>query len=157
MKLKMQIRSFALLFSLIVFYNLSFASVIIPITNGLEFPFAPASPSYENASVFVKLSANQFEKARGEELGFMEKLYFKSVKKKLKRELKKDPDVTIAQYYDVKKNKFKLDGLWFIIGAIIGPLGILFAFTSKQKRNFRISAALGSILFFIWFGYLFLF
>lgn len=153
----MQFLRASLFLALVFFLNCSFASVIIPKANGLESINATASPAYQNASVFVKLSAKQFEKARGEKLSFMEKLYFKSVQRKLKRELKKDPDVTISQYYDVKKAKFKLDSLWFIIGTIIGPLGILFAFTSKQKRNFRISAALGSILFFLWFGYLFLF
>ncbi|MEO6136765.1 MAG: hypothetical protein ABIP35_16540 [Ginsengibacter sp.] len=157
MKTTMQFLRFTLFLSLSFFFNWSYASVIIPNANGLESKNVTASPAYQNASMFVKLSAKEFEKARGEKLNFMEKLYFKTVQRKLKRELKQDPDVTISQYYDVKKEKFKLDSLWFVIGAIIGPLGILFAFTSKQKRNFRISAALGSILFFIWFGYLFLF
>ena len=156
MKTKMQLLRAALFFSFILLFNLSYASVIIPNAKGLE-SIKSENPAYENASVFVTLSAKQFENASGEKLSFMEKLYFKSVQKKLKKELKADPDVTISQYYDTKKAKFKLDGVWFVVGALIGPLGILFSFTSKQKRNFRISAALGSILFFIWFGYLFLF
>lgn len=112
---------------------------------------------YLKASVFVKLSVKKFAILIRQKLNFLQKLYFKSVQRKLRKELKKDPDVTITQYYDHEKAKFKLDGLWFILGIIVGPFAILFSFTSKQKKNYRISAALGSIVFFLWFGYLFLF
>ena len=118
--------------------------------------FSPASP-YLKASVFVNLKRVEFEKMIGRKLGFLERMYFKSTQKKLKQELKNDSDLLITKYYDDAKGKFKIDGVWFVIGSIIGPLGILFAYTSKQPKNNKISAMLGTVIFIIWFGYLVLF
>ncbi|MDQ2720596.1 MAG: hypothetical protein M3Z26_12670 [Bacteroidota bacterium] len=112
---------------------------------------------YLKASIFVKLSSKEFSTLTGTKLNFLEKIYFKSVQRKLTRELKKNPDVLITGYYDQKKSKFKMDPLWFVVGCILGPLGILFSFTSKQPKNKRTSAALGCIVFIIWVGYFFVF
>jgi hypothetical protein len=102
----------------------------------------------------VNMNAKQFSFATGHQLNFFEKIYFKVLKIKLRSAVKKNPDLLLNNYYKPKKAKFKLDSLWFIIGAIIGPLGILFAFTSKQPKNNRISVVLGTIVFIIWFGLL---
>ena len=102
----------------------------------------------------VNMNARQFSFATGHQLNFLQKIYFKVLKVKLRSEVKKNPDLQLNKYYESTKGKFKLDSLWFIIGAIIGPLGILFAFTSKQPKNKRISAVLGTIVFIIWFGLL---
>ena len=112
---------------------------------------------YLKASVFVNLSSKEFTMLTGKKLNFLEKLYLKSVQHKLRREVKKNPDLLVTQYYDQKKAKFKVDGLWFVLGAMLGPLGILFSFTSKQPKDKRKSAALGCILFILWFGFLFVF
>lgn len=112
---------------------------------------------YLKASVFVKLSSKEFAALSGTKLNFLQKLYFKSVQRKLARELKNNPDLLISQYYDQKKAKFKLDALWFVLGCILGPLAILFSFTSKQPKVKRTSAVLGFIIFIIWFGFLTIF
>ncbi len=112
---------------------------------------------YLKASVFIKLSPKEFASITGQHLNFLQKLYFKSVQRKLSREVKKNPDLLITEYYDQKKAKFKIDPLWFVVGTILGPLGILFSFTSKQPKDKRKSAAIGCILFIIWFGFLFVF
>ena len=112
---------------------------------------------YLKASVFVKLFPREFTSLTGQKLSFLQKLYFKSVQRKLSREVKRNPDLLVTQYYDQKKGKFKIDPLWFVLGIILGPLGILFSFTSKQPKNHRTSAALGCILFVLWFGFLFVF
>lgn len=142
---------------LITLGNTLSSAVIIPAITSVENIGNSSHAAYEKASVFVTLTSKEFEKARGQKLTLLEKLYFKTSQRKLRKELKNDPALTIDTYYDVKTAKFKLDGLWFLLGAMIGPLAILFSFTSKQKKNFRKSAALGTIVFLIWFGYLFLF
>jgi hypothetical protein len=112
---------------------------------------------YLKTAVFVKLSPKEFSSLTGAKLNFLQKLYFKSVQRKLKRELKKNPDLLITEYYSRDQQKFKFDALWFVVGAFIGPLAILFAFTSRQPKNNRVSAALGCVLFILWFGFLFIF
>jgi predicted small integral membrane protein len=69
----------------------------------------------------------------------------------------------ITDYYDQKKDKFKISVLWFVIGVFIGPFGVIAAYTSRQskgevsKKNKIISVWLGFLAFIIWFGYFFLF
>lgn len=116
-----------------------------------------SSRQYLKASVFVNLSRNEFEVIRGKKLSFMERMYFKSAQKKLRRELKNDNNLLITKYYDEAKGKFKIDGVWFVIGFLIGPVGILFSYITHQSLNNRKSAILGTVIWLIWFGYLFLF
>ncbi|HEV8082543.1 MAG TPA: hypothetical protein VGP55_05045 [Chitinophagaceae bacterium] len=139
-------------------FSFSIGKSIIP-----ENHISPACIEYQRASVFVKLSAKEFEAISGKKLNFLQRIYFKIIQRKLKHELKKAPDLLITNYYDPQKEKFKFDPLWFVIAAFIGPLGLLVAYTSKvrkggpTKKNRITSAWLGFALFILWFGFLFLF
>lgn len=139
-------------------FSFSIVKRVIPTSN-----ISPANIHYLRASVFVKLSAREFGAITGKKLNLPQRIYFKIVQGSLKHELKKNPDLLITRYYDPKKEKFKFDALWFVIGGFIGPLGLLVAYTSKvrkggpTKKNRITSAWLGFILFVLWFGFLFLF
>lgn len=134
-----------------------YSVAIVKTGNLVETALIAPESNYLKGSVFVKLSAKEFSVIRGKKMSFLERLYFKSVKKRVKRELKTDPDMMITKYYDDANGKFKIDGIWFVIGSLVGPLGILFAFTTNQPKNNRISAVLGSVVFLVWFGYIFVF
>lgn len=120
-----------------------------------------AAPSinidFMKASVFVKLNATDFGEITGKKLNVIERVYFKSLQKKMKKELKKNPNATISQHYDTKEGKFIFDPVWFVIGCLIGPIGILFSYTTRQTKYKRVSAIIGTAVFIGWFGYLFLF
>ena len=109
------------------------------------------------ADVFVTLSLKEFSSITGQKLNLVQKLFFKAVQKRIKKDLKRNPDATVVDYYDPVKKKFKLDPLWFILGVMIGPVAILFAWTSKQNKDSKKSVILAFPLFLLWFGYLFLF
>ena len=149
-------------------------SIILSCQNGFSFSIvrAPATenkteiknPDYLKASVFVNLSAREFAAVTGKKLNFLQKIYFKVIQRQIKRDLKKNPDLLIHDYFDQKKAKFKFDLLWFVIAAFIGPLGVLFAYTSyhqkkdKTTRKDKITSAwLGFLFFVLWFGFLFVF
>ncbi len=122
-----------------------------------------ATPGYLKASVFVNMSASDFAAATGTKLNFFQKIYFKAIKRHVRRDLKKNPDLLMTDYVDQKTGKFKLDALWFVIGIIIGPLGVLLSYYSHQQKNGpnkkdrTISAWIGFGVFVLWFGFLFLF
>lgn len=133
------------------------SAMVVGLNNNKSVESVVPIPQYLKASVFVNLTRSEFEVLRGKKLSFLERLYFRSAQRKLRKELKQDNNLLITKYYDEAKGKFKIDGLWFVIGAAIGPLGILFSYTSHQPKNFRTSAILGTVIFIAWFGYLFLF
>jgi len=136
-------------------------SVIRPLANDNKTEIQTAD--YLKATVFVKMSASEFAAATGTKLNFFQKIYFKIIKRQVKRDLKKTPDFLITDYIDQKTGKFKLDPLWFVIGTIIGPLGVLLSYYSHQQKNGpdkkdrTTSAWIGFGLFVLWFGFLFIF
>ena len=122
-----------------------------------------ATPAYLKASVFVNMSASDFAAATGTKLNFFQRIYFKALKRHTRRDLKKNPDLLMTDYVDQKTGKFKFDALWFVIGGIIGPLGVLLSYYSHQQKNGpnkksrTTSAWIGFGVFVLWFGFLFLF
>lgn len=161
---KFLLASGLIILSIIFSSQNSFSFSVVRISANKSMP-AIKDPGYLKASVFVNLSAKEFTAITGKKLNFFQKIYFKIIQRQIKRDLKKNPDLLINDYFDPKKVKFKLDLLWFVIAAIIGPFGILLVYTSHQKqkketttRKDKIrSAWLGFIFFVIWFGLLFLF
>ena len=109
------------------------------------------------ADVFVTLSLKEFSAVTGQKLNLVQKLFFKAVQKRLKKDLKRNPDLMVTDYVDPVKKKFKFDSLWFILGVMIGPLALLFAWTSKQNKDSKKSVLLALPIFLLWFGYVFLF
>lgn len=116
-----------------------------------------SAPMSDRADVFVTLSVRDFENLSGHKLSLVERMYMKRVQKTLRRQLKKNPDLTITEYVDPVKKKFKLDPMWFTTGIIIGPLALLFAATSKQSKEIKKSAFLGFLIWTVWVGYAFIF
>jgi len=128
-------------------------------------PVAPPAPvaSYLRGEVFVNLSVREFESAAGTRLGWLQRMYFHAVQHRVKRALRSDPTLLITPYYDTAAKKFKFNALWFVIGAVIGPLGVLLAYVSHPQKNGpnkkdRTSSAwLGFAFWILWFGYIFIF
>ncbi len=116
----------------------------------------PTIPDYLLAKNFIGMTVSEFQSASGHKLNFFQRIYFKKLQKKLSRADLPD-NATILAHYDVKKSKFKFDPLWFVLGCIIGPFAILFSYTTKQKKNKRLSALIGFGVFVLWFGWLFIF
>lgn len=136
--------------------NVQAASIIYPQQSLSEKAIVP-SKDILRADVFVTLSVKDFTTFTGQELNLVQKLFFKAAQKRLKKDLKINPDLMVTDYYDPVKKKFKFDPLWFILGVMIGPLALLFAWTSKQNKHSKKSAFLALPLFVLWFGYVFLF
>jgi hypothetical protein len=149
-------------FAVFLFCQNSFSfSVVRNVPN--ENSAAVNNQDYLKGCVFVKLSAKEFATATGQKLNFFQRIYFKIIQKQVKRDLKANPDLLITDYYDSKKVKFKFNALWFVIGSFIGPLGVLVAYTSHQKKDHlsrkdRLTSVwLGCAFFILWFGFTFIF
>lgn len=136
--------------------NVQAASIIYP-QQLLSEKGNTTSKDILRADVFVTLSVKDFRAITGQKITLIQKLFFKTVQNKLKKDLKINPDLMVNDYYDPVEKKFKLDPLWFILGIMIGPLALLFAWTSKQNKVSKKSVYLALPLFVIWFGFAFVF
>jgi len=163
MRKKIVSSSIIIILSLFLSYQNVFSFSIVKVSSSGS-PAEMKNPDYYRAAVFVNLSAREFAAVTGKKLNFFQKVYFKVIQRELKRELKKNPDLLINDYFD-QQVKFKFDPLWFVIASFIGPLGVLFAYTSPHyqkkttttRKDKITSAWLGLILFALWFGWLFIF
>jgi len=123
----------------------------------------PKNFDFLRGDVFVKMSAKDFAKATGTRLNFFQRIYFRIIKHRVKHDLKQNPNLLITDYYDADSGTFKFNLLWFVIGSVIGPLGVLLAYYSHQQKNGpdkkdrTTSAWIGCAFFVLWFGYIFIF
>lgn len=117
--------------------KLFFISVIILLVFSSDlsyaFSFTKESPkqnvaaSYFSAMKvmdFIYLSTEDYRMLTGKKMSISEKLSFRMLKMKMKHQLKKTPDFTVADYFKAQgEGGFKI--LWFLAGLII-PLAALF-------------------------------
>ncbi len=73
------------------------------------------------AADFVKLSIDEFAKLSLKKLSLKEKIAFSVLKKKLKREVKKNPDLLVGSYLVANKRMSTL--AW--IGIIVAVLSLI--------------------------------
>lgn len=154
-----------LIFSILFYCQNSFSfSIVRNPGNKNENKVEIKNPDYLKASFFVNMSAKQFENATGQKLNLFQKVYFKIIQHQLKRDLKRNPNLLITNYVDVKTAKFKFSFLWFVIASFIGPFGVLLAYYAHPQKKDPVtkkdkikSAWLGFVFFVLWFGILFIF
>lgn len=108
-------------------------------------------------SEFVNLSVQEYSELTGKKLNFLQKLSFKLTKAKMKRDLKKNPDLKITDYINADGATFRLDALWLILGIIIGPLGVLIAYLTKQESYKITSTWIGFAVWLLLGGVFFIF
>ncbi len=61
------------------------------------------NPDYLKASVFVNLSAKEFAAVTGRKLNLIDRIYFRVIQRQIKKDLKRNPDLLINDYFDPKK------------------------------------------------------
>lgn len=113
-------------------------SVTRPAT-GTETPSSLAASKYLKASEFVNLSVAEFNSLTGKKLNFFQRMSFKVAKMRMKHDLKTNPNLLITDYVD-GVGTFKVDVLWLILGIILGPIGVLIAYLTKQE-SYKITSS----------------
>jgi hypothetical protein len=88
-------------------------------SGGLSHPVSPKVKVYQ----FVELSVKEIEKLTGEKMSLPAKLSFYFLKKKMKRALKRDPQVTVTDFMNSQKKM----RTWLLIVLIVAGV-ILLAF-----------------------------
>ena len=112
-------------------------SVIKPAVN-TELPSLAAS-KYLKASEFIKLSPEEYAAITGKKLNFFQRMSFRVAKMRMKHDLKKNADLLITDYVD-GDGSFRVDPLWLILGVLLGPIGVLIAYLTKQE-SYKITSS----------------
>ncbi len=76
------------------------------------------------ASEFVRLSAKDLSLITGKKMTIKSRLSFSLLKMKVKHDLKKNPNLTMADYY-AKEGKRRLSTLWIVLLTILGLILLL--------------------------------
>lgn len=116
-------RNLFALFFLLSFYNFNkvyaaFSASTIPSVNNEQWKNLKAVE-------FVKLSAKDFSKLSGKKLTLKKKISFLVLRKEMKKEIKKNPNLTVSKYLSHKK---KLGTGWIILISAVGTLLLLILF-----------------------------
>ncbi len=80
------------------------------------------------ATDFIALSMKEFARLSNKRLSLKEKIAFSVLKKKLKREIKKNPDLTVGGYLAANRSISTLS--W--IGIIIGVLSLILVIIASR-------------------------
>src|SRR5437870_320947 len=109
--------------SCIVNTNKSFAFAVSRPYNS-EKPLTLRLANNIRASEFIKLSAEQFTLTTGKKLNLLNRISFSLLKMKIKHDLKKNPNLTIADYYlkNASHSSFPRSTLGIIIIAILAVI-----------------------------------
>lgn len=128
-------KSVLVIFCLFSFYNLNkvhaaFSTSEIPVTNNQPWKNLKAVE-------FVKLSAKNFSKLCGKKLTLKEKISFQVLKMEMKKEIKKNPNLTVSEFLSHKK---KLGTGWIILICVVGTvllLGLIFIISGGLDFDLR--------------------
>ncbi|MBL7745565.1 MAG: hypothetical protein JNN00_18990 [Chitinophagaceae bacterium] len=100
---------------LFVFIGMSFVLFTGSLYASSAFPAAPAVPpgSWKNirVSMIVGLSVNDFNRVSGHKLSPVQKIAFSVMKKKMKKALTKNPELTAGEFYEGIRT---LEKIWLI-------------------------------------------
>ncbi|MFN5135301.1 MAG: hypothetical protein ACK5DG_08280 [Chitinophagaceae bacterium] len=90
---------------------------------------------------FLALTPAKIQEMTGKKMSLKQKLGLKLVQRDIKRQLKKGKEVNMAEF--AKKASEGIDILWFLLGVVLGLIGVIIALiTKKGKDDNRVRSSL---------------
>lgn len=91
---------------------------------------------YLKISELVNLSAKQFSELSGKKMNMLEKVSFGIMKIKMKHDLKKNPNLTLKDYYSSGSKKRLGTGWWILIGVAALLLLVVILFITSYAPSY---------------------
>lgn len=119
-------------------FGVIFTAVILQTNVAFSFSIKKAIPSpelvkYAKGSEFVKLSFKQFAMLTGQNENLWNRISFNIMKNKVKRDIRKDPNLNITRYYSRPGHAISTAG-WILYGLLILLLILLIAMGIALKK-----------------------
>lgn len=131
--------------TLLVGFVLLTSSFPAPESTNLVYPKAENKLDLSNLTVgdVLSLSKSEFRELKGSKLSFKEAIVFKSFQRELRKELN-EKKITLSQTlnfkeaFEEKKFEFNIGG--FVLGFLLGLIGVGLAHIFSTDKNFRRSS-----------------
>ena len=125
-------------------------AIVVPIADSAHGPSVTGSANEETVKLmgpeiigFLNMSPKRYYEITGQKMKFRERLALKMAQQQM-RKSSRNGRLNAQEAGDLKSGKFDL--LWFLIGLITIPIGILLAFLLTKNPNARKSALYGAAI-----------
>jgi hypothetical protein len=115
--------------------NANTSTLIIPV-NAAPAVILPENPlSHMSAKQFLALSPKKFQEMSGKKMNLVQKVEFRMIQHKVKKMVKNGEVVTMADVQKKFDEMGSMNILGFLLGLILGPIGVIIALILKETGN----------------------
>jgi hypothetical protein len=111
--------------------NLHAISRPVPSTNIKD----PNPLALMTAKQFLTLTPQKYQELTGKKMNLVQKVEFKMVQHKVKKMVKRGDVVTMADVQKKLQDMSSMDVLGFLLGLILGPVGVIIALILKETGD----------------------
>jgi hypothetical protein len=126
--------------------------ILEPVTSTNIDPDPLASIS---AKQFLSLTPKKYHELTGKKMTLTQKIELKILQHKIKRMLKQGKDVNMADVIKRAEDDSLMNVLAFLLGAVLGPIGVIIVLILKQSGDMSQSAfrwsLIGLLVWLVWF------
>jgi len=125
--------------------------IVKPATTNID-PDPLASIS---AKQFLTLTPKKYHELTGKKMNIVQKIELKILQHKIKRMLKKGQDINMADVIKRAEDDSLMNVLAFLLGAVLGPIGVIIVLILKQSGDMSPTAfrwsLIGLLVWLVWF------
>jgi hypothetical protein len=108
-----------------------------------------------SAKQFLTLTPKKYHELTGKKMNIVQKIELKILQHKIKRMLKKGQDINMADVIKRAEDDSLMNVLAFLLGAVLGPIGVIIVLILKQSGDMSQSAfrwsLIGLLVWLLWF------
>lgn len=127
-------------------------TIVQPVTATNTDPDPLASIS---AKQFLTLTPKKYHEITGKKMNIVQRMELKFLQYKIKRMMKKGKEINMADVIKRAEDDSLMNVLAFLLGAILGPIGVIIVLILKQSGDMSQTAfrwsLIGLVLWLLWF------
>ena len=108
-----------------------------------------------SAKQFLTLTPKKYQELTGKKMNIVQRMELKILQHKIKRMLKKDKDINMADVIKRVEDDSLMNVLAFLLGAILGPIGVIVVLILKESGDMSQTAfrwsLIGFVVWLLWF------